>query len=179
MENSTASPTTPRPKPERSEEAFLADQAAAAQGALSNTLERMRADLGASADLAAWARKYPWPAVGAAAAVGFLAAVVVGSPPRRTADPVAPKTEADAPGGYSPSVGQNRGLFHSLLGELVRNLATALQGALVGRDRLPLFASRRLARADRSGRWKRSGRRFDWRRFWRRFTLGQRRRAAP
>ncbi len=81
MEKTIAGPPPAGPAKRQSEASLLADQAAAAQRTITGTLERMRADLGASADLEAWARKYPWPTVGAAAAVGFLAVVAVGSKP--------------------------------------------------------------------------------------------------
>ncbi len=117
---------------EPSEADFLADQAAAAQRALSATLERMCADLGDSADLTAWARRYPWPTMGVAAAFGFLAVVAIGSPrSARSVDSAAPEenesTSRPARGGR-PS---QQGLFYNLMSEILRNFANAAQGALL------------------------------------------------
>ena len=160
----------------------MAEEAAAAQQALGGTLERMRADLGASADLSAWARKYPWPTIGAAATVGFLAAVAIGSPPvRRRGEAVAAKPDAGTPESQARAAGQERGLLYSLLSELLRNLATAAQGALLGRDRIALFAPRQpgdFRRSDRSGpNHRRPERECSVGKFCLRgFSLGQRRR---
>jgi ElaB/YqjD/DUF883 family membrane-anchored ribosome-binding protein len=121
-----------------SEADFLADQAAAAQRAMSVTLERMRADLGDTADLAAWARRYPWPTVGMAAAAGFLAVLAIRSPAASRANESSAAGESDASDEHADkhtrgrrSAEKDRGLFHSLMSELLRNFATAAQGALL------------------------------------------------
>jgi hypothetical protein len=116
-----------------SEADFLADQAAAAQRALSATLERMRADLGDSADLTAWARRYPWPTMGVAAAFGFLAVVAIGSPPSpRSVDSAAAPEENESPSRPARrGRSSEQGLFYSLMSEILRNFASAAQGALL------------------------------------------------
>jgi len=63
--------------PGLSEADFLARQSAEAKAAVSATLDRMRQDLKDGADLQAWTREYPWPSVGIAAALGFLAAAAI------------------------------------------------------------------------------------------------------
>ncbi|HTU26705.1 MAG TPA: hypothetical protein VMF30_14955 [Pirellulales bacterium] len=121
-----------------SEADFLAEQAAAAQRALSDTLRRMKADLGDTADLAAWARRYPWPTVGIAAAAGFLVAKTMFSP--ASAHEVGPTDIADeetAADSTPRTRGARRrrstesGLFRSLLAEVLRNFANAAQAAIV------------------------------------------------
>jgi hypothetical protein len=140
MEKSNDSHASAEPAGVGSEADFLAEQAAAARRALSVTLERMRADLGDSADLSAWARRYPWPTVGIAAAAGFLAVVAVGSPASSAAteasSPLGENAAADerpssrrARGRHGPE--KDHGLFHSLMSEILRNFATAAQGALL------------------------------------------------
>jgi ElaB/YqjD/DUF883 family membrane-anchored ribosome-binding protein len=119
-----------------SEADFLAEQAAAAQRAMSVTLERMRADLGDSADLAAWARQYPWPTMGIAAAAGFLAVVAIRTPasPRSAESPASDPFDDPPPrrGKHGRrETEKDRGLFHSLMSEILRNFATAAQGALL------------------------------------------------
>ena len=120
---------------ESSEADFLAGQAAAAQQALSHTLERMRADLGDSADLAEWARRYPWPTMGAAAAVGFLAVVAIGgTASSRSAESSAAPEESDSPSQHPRGrrrAEPDRGMFRDLMSEILRNFATAAQGALL------------------------------------------------
>jgi hypothetical protein len=72
-----ASDTTPPNKPPRakaSEAEYLAREADDARGAISHTLDQMRASLKDAGDVRAWARTYPWTTLGAAAAAGFLVA---------------------------------------------------------------------------------------------------------
>jgi hypothetical protein len=68
----------------QSETEYLAGEADAAREALAATLAEMRQSLKDSADVRAWAQKYPWATLGAAAAAGFLAASTV--VPRRRSD---------------------------------------------------------------------------------------------
>src|SRR5690242_11023268 len=75
------------PSEQMSESELLAAEKAAAKENINATLERMRDDLAASADVAAWTRKYPWASVGAAAGIGFLAATLISS--RKSRDHVA------------------------------------------------------------------------------------------
>ncbi|HEX4145790.1 MAG TPA: hypothetical protein VHY91_19955 [Pirellulales bacterium] len=136
MAKSNDSHAASEPEPIGSEADFLSDQAAAAHRAFSSTLERMRADLGDSADLAAWARRYPWPTMGIAAAAGFLAVVAIGSPPSAQAsESFADDTSDDGRPSRSKrgrrAADTDRGLFYNLMSEVLRNFATAAQGALL------------------------------------------------
>jgi ElaB/YqjD/DUF883 family membrane-anchored ribosome-binding protein len=136
MEKSNDSQTSAQCNRIRSEADFLAEQAAAAERALSDTLLRMRADLGQSADLAAWARQYPWQTMGIAAAAGFLAVTTIGgSASSRTEESSSPLRESNSP---DPPPNQSargtetgRSLLQTLMSELLRNFATAAQGALL------------------------------------------------
>jgi hypothetical protein len=65
------------------EAAFLQQQAADAKVAMQRTLAEMQETAKSAADIGAWTRKYPWYAVGAAAAAGFITATTVLSPPQR------------------------------------------------------------------------------------------------
>ncbi len=69
-----------------SETEYLAREAEQARGAISNTIGRMRQSLVDAADVRAWARRYPWATVGAAAAAGFVAAAAL-VPGRRREQP--------------------------------------------------------------------------------------------
>ncbi len=66
-----------------SEAELLRQQADEARRAVAQAFNRIQDDLKASADVKAWACRYPWPTVGAAAAAGFLTAVAVTPAPRR------------------------------------------------------------------------------------------------
>lgn len=69
-----------RPKPPGdlpSEAEYLKREADDARGAISNTLDEMRASLKDAGDVKAWARTYPWTTLGAAAAAGFLVASAI------------------------------------------------------------------------------------------------------
>lgn len=55
----------------------MAKQAADAQAAVSATVERLKAQLGQSVDPRAWAKQYPYVAVGAAAVAGFAATMAL------------------------------------------------------------------------------------------------------
>jgi len=66
------SPSDPAGKTPETE--FLQSQAAEARGAIENTLRQMGESVKAVGNVQAWAREYPLPTVGVAAALGFLAA---------------------------------------------------------------------------------------------------------
>jgi hypothetical protein len=59
---------------ELSEAQFLQQQAQLAKDAVARTFQQFTAGLGQGANPVEWAREYPWISVGAAAALGFVAA---------------------------------------------------------------------------------------------------------
>jgi hypothetical protein len=59
-----------------SETEYLAREIADARAALQSSVAELKPNATAALDLAAWAKAYPWPAVGAAAATGFALAVM-------------------------------------------------------------------------------------------------------
>jgi ElaB/YqjD/DUF883 family membrane-anchored ribosome-binding protein len=77
----TASPNAliTRRYDERDEAVFLQQQADDAKKAMRNTLAAMRETAKTAADIKAWTQAYPWHAVGAGAATGFLAASLLPS----------------------------------------------------------------------------------------------------
>ena len=107
----------------------MAAQAAVAGQAIGETLARMKQEVKDSADLVAWARKYPWPTMGAAAALGFMAASQMGAKnaERPAADVLA---EALAARGAGPP--PKPSMFSGLMNELIRSFAGALEGAIAG-----------------------------------------------
>jgi hypothetical protein len=62
---------------ELSEADYLAREVSDAKAALLNTIGELRNGMASSADLRAWARRYPWAAVGAASVAGFAAGTAV------------------------------------------------------------------------------------------------------
>jgi hypothetical protein len=93
----------------------------------------MRGQLADSADLAAWTRKYPWPTLGVAAAVGFFAAATLGS--KRTQDPLAETLAAalaDKGVNLSGAEHARPSMFSNLMNELIRSFAGAIEGAVAG-----------------------------------------------
>lgn len=64
------------------EAAFLQQQAADAKVAVQRTLAVMQETAKSAADVGAWTQKYPWYAVGIAAAAGLITATTVLSPSR-------------------------------------------------------------------------------------------------
>jgi hypothetical protein len=74
-----ASDTTSATKPaaKLSETEYLAREADQARAAITATMDQMRDSLKEAADVRAWARRYPWATLGAAAAAGFVAAKAV------------------------------------------------------------------------------------------------------
>jgi len=81
------SPNAP-PKPP-AESDYLAREIADARAALQGSLGDLKTSARQSIDLAAWAKAYPWPAVGAAAAAGFALAAFMHSRRRSTLADVA------------------------------------------------------------------------------------------
>jgi hypothetical protein len=64
-------------KPTLTEAQYLADQAAAAQEAMQRTWADIKHSLGHSADVRAWAKKYPWIATATAVAAGVATGYVL------------------------------------------------------------------------------------------------------
>jgi hypothetical protein len=69
---------------------FLTQQATDAKTAMQRTLADMQATVKEAADVRWWTQQYPWYAVGAAAAVGFVTASQVLAPPDHRAPPAPP-----------------------------------------------------------------------------------------
>jgi hypothetical protein len=128
------------PADHRSESDFLAAQAAAAKAALASTWTRMQDDLKSTADIPSWARKYPWPVIGIAAAVGFLGATALKSakkPPQADVAAVLREALADIQRGAAshaaapqPAAPARPTFLATLLTEVVRGLVSLLQGAV-------------------------------------------------
>jgi hypothetical protein len=62
-----------------SETEYLAREVAEAKTALKRSVADLKSNAKSSLDLSAWARAYPWPAIGAAAATGFALAAMFAS----------------------------------------------------------------------------------------------------
>jgi hypothetical protein len=142
MQNSTtsnkpdAAPSPPNPPPDLSESDFLAAEAAAARQKIVDNVQRLRDDLKGCADVAAWARKYPWPTLGIAAGLGFLAATALGA--RRAKDnPAQVLAEALAAQRTSAADHPKPSIFASLFGELLRGLIGALEPIVANAFRSP------------------------------------------
>ena len=69
---------------------FLTQQATDAKTAIQRTLADMQATVKEAADVRWWTQQYPWYAVGAAAAVGFVTATQVLAPADHRAPPAPP-----------------------------------------------------------------------------------------
>jgi hypothetical protein len=109
----------------RSEQRFLADQAADARTAMMQTVEEMKQTLVKTADVRTCARLHPWIATGSAVAAGFVAGAVVSSP-RSVSDERSPAAmDAGAP---PDSTGKEPARAKS--GFLRATLGTALTGIL-------------------------------------------------
>jgi hypothetical protein len=74
----------PPPRSELSEAEFLEREVTEAKADLQNALSGLKSGLTSSADLRAWVKRYPWAALGTAAAAGFAAGTAVTPLPRRT-----------------------------------------------------------------------------------------------
>jgi ElaB/YqjD/DUF883 family membrane-anchored ribosome-binding protein len=144
----TTSPTEPARQERRqatvSPRDFLGQQADEAQAAMTATLAEMQESLKDAADLDAWARQYPWPTVGAAAALGFLVAATV--TPSKHSDQAAQKESlvelleealSDERLGRARDRGKRTllgSLFANVLGSFVTVLQTSLWSALSARS---------------------------------------------
>jgi len=72
------------------ERAFLAQQAADAKTAMQHTVADMQTTAKEVANISWWTQQYPWYAVGAATALGFIAATSVLAPADRGPRPAPP-----------------------------------------------------------------------------------------
>jgi len=89
----TALLTEPQKKPHyntNDERVFLAQQAADAKTAMQHTVVDMQATAKEVANISWWTQQYPWYAVGAATALGFLAATSVLAPADHRPRPAPP-----------------------------------------------------------------------------------------
>ena len=121
------------------ESEYLQRQAEDARRAIGETLANMRATLKDAGDIKAWARQYPWPSVGAAAAIGFLAASVLAPGTKSNAksdslleriladDEIAARLKELSTADSSPRWPMLNSMFSSLL----KNLGGTLQSALI------------------------------------------------
>jgi len=85
--------TEPQKKPHyntNDERVFLAQQAADAKAAMQHTVVDMQATAKEVANISWWTQQYPWYAVGAATALGFLAATSVLAPADHRPRPAPP-----------------------------------------------------------------------------------------
>jgi hypothetical protein len=94
------------------ETAFLAEQSKAARQALGTVVKEIESNLARSADVRAWAARYPWPTVAAATAVGFgagLATAAAVHPQKSQSNGVAEEQlEVDAGGAHAELKLQDR-----------------------------------------------------------------------
>ncbi|HEY4232090.1 MAG TPA: hypothetical protein VGM76_01560 [Lacipirellulaceae bacterium] len=91
--------TPSRPSVEAlSETEFLSREISDARAALKRSVAELKPSAVSALDLTAWAKAYPWPAVGAAAATGFALAALLASrrKPAKVDNPVAPTRSPQA-----------------------------------------------------------------------------------
>lgn len=129
----------PTHRPHATESEFLEGQANAARAAIGETLTNMRTTLKDAGDIKAWARQYPWPSVGAAAAIGFLAAGVL-APSRKSngrPDTLMERVLADEEISKrlkelsSADAGSRWPMLSSMFSGLLQNFGGTLQSTLV------------------------------------------------
>jgi hypothetical protein len=138
MQNSTsdskapADPTNPSQPAGLSEGEFLAAHAAAARGKFTDRLQQLQDHLKDCADVPAWTRKYPWPSLGIAAALGFLAGTAVtGKRSKPNLDDLLAEALA-AKAATAASTVPKPSMMAGLVGQLVGSLIGALEGAIAG-----------------------------------------------
>jgi hypothetical protein len=138
MQNSTsdskapADPTHPSQPAGKSESEFLAAQAAAAKGKFTDRLQQLQEHLKDCADVPAWTRKYPWPSLGIAAALGFLAGTAVtGKRSKPNLDDLLNEALA-AKVATAASTAPKPSMFAGLASQLMGSLIGALEGAIAG-----------------------------------------------
>ena len=84
-------------KNNRSEQCYLADQAADARTAILQTVREMKATLIRAADVRTCARQHPWIATGSAVAAGFVAGAVLPTRGTKAREGSPSATDAGAP----------------------------------------------------------------------------------
>ena len=109
----------------RSEQRFLADQAADATTAMMQTVQEMKQTLAKATDVRTCARQHPWIATGSAVAAGFVAGAVLSSPRSTSGERIPAKTDAAAP---PDSTGHNPARVKT--GLLLATLGTVLPGVV-------------------------------------------------
>jgi ElaB/YqjD/DUF883 family membrane-anchored ribosome-binding protein len=139
--SATTSPIRPRLNGKLPETEYLRMQAEDAQDAAAQTLRRMRKNLADAGDVRAWTRAYPWPSVGLAAALGFLAVRAL-APARRRAEKETHRelverllADEDFKARLAKLSGADGGaksdLLNSAVSSLIKTLGGALESALV------------------------------------------------
>lgn len=103
---------------------FLTQQATDAKTAMQRTLADMQATVKEAANVRWWTQQYPWYAVGAAAAVGFVTATQVLAPADHRAPP-APPPQGQSAGGSS----WTSSLFELVRSTLMGTIAEAMRAS--------------------------------------------------
>jgi hypothetical protein len=105
----------------RSEQRFLADQAADARTAMRQTVEELKHSLVKAADVRTCARLHPWIATGSAVAAGFVAGAVLSRPRSASGE----RSPAATDGGAAPD-STGRDPARAKMGFLRATLGTVL-----------------------------------------------------
>lgn len=122
----------PLEKPPRGEGELLDHESELARGALGRLRDEIFESLKRSADVRAWAARFPWPTLGAAAVAGIGAGWAVGSatrhqtPAEEAAEAAEGMPSADA---YDAAAVHPAGRLVSGLGTMVGAFASAAMGA--------------------------------------------------
>ena len=131
-------PGEPPPDPPRHEAELLDREAQLARDALQRLRGEILESLGRSADISAWAARYPWPTLGAAAVAGVGAGWALGNATRReppsseatpTADESAGAPQAAAPETAAAGAAPPAARLVGGLGTLAGAFASAVVGA--------------------------------------------------
>lgn len=114
---------------------FLAREVADAKAALVGAMTGVRAGALESLDLRAWARQYPWAALGAAAVTGFAAATIMAKKPteagcQEDAPQIASSAAPPQAAGVYPS-GASSGLKAMIIGVLFGMAKLVIENLLV------------------------------------------------
>jgi hypothetical protein len=94
-------------------------QATDARTAMQHTIADMKVTAQQAADVRWWTQQYPWPAVGAAAVLGFMAATQVLAPSNHRTPPAQP-----VPGQAT--------MQPSIMASLLEMVRTTLMSAIIG-----------------------------------------------
>ncbi len=123
---------SPPEKPPRGEGELLDHESHLARGALGRLRGEILESLKRSADVRAWAERFPWPTLGAAAVAGIGAGWAVGSATRRqTPEEEAAEAaeEIHSAAGLEVAAEHPAGRLVSGLGTMVGTFASAAMGA--------------------------------------------------